>query len=77
MCPTDGGRSGQGDTVLPDVTGYTNMIAPNTNTIHDNDINNASTPYSSKVDPHVLANITLCLETFLTNITLELPQASV
>ena len=32
---------------------------------------------NSEVDPHVLANITLCLETFLTNITLELPQASV
>ena len=26
---------------------------------------------------HVFANIMLCLETFLTNITLELPQANV
>ena len=32
---------------------------------------------TSKVDPHVLGNITLCLETLATNITLELPQASV
>ena len=31
----------------------------------------------SKVYLHVLANILLCLETFLTNITLKLPQASV
>ena len=30
-----------------------------------------------KVDLHVLGNITLCLETLATNITFEIPEASV
>ena len=32
---------------------------------------------TSKVDLHVPGNVTLCLETLATNITLEIPQASV